>query len=78
MPRIKFRQFLSTYNATEDCALRNRSNSPSLITNALQSKQLRTEGGGREGWGVQTPLEIPRALQNLAKLSPIVKTVKNC
>jgi len=36
-------------------------------------------GGGV--WGVQTPptpLEIPKTLQNRAKLSPIVKTVKNC
>ena len=29
-------------------------------------------------WGVQTPPEIPKALQNRAKLNPIVKTVKNC
>ena len=35
--------------------------------------QWRTEGG----WGVQTlPPEIPKALQNRAKLNPIVKTVK--
>jgi len=74
MPRIKFIQFLTTYNATEDCALRNRSNAPSQITNALQSNQWRTEGG----FGVQIPLEIPKALQNRAKLNPIVKTVKNC
>ena len=35
----------------------------------------------REGvWGVQIPPapEIPKALQNRAKLTPIVKTVKNC
>jgi len=29
-------------------------------------------------WGVQTLPEIPKALQNQAKLNPIVKTVKNC
>ena len=29
-------------------------------------------------WGVQTPTKIPKALQNRAKLNPIVKTVKNC
>ena len=29
-------------------------------------------------WGVQPPPEIPKALQNRAKLAPIVKTVKNC
>ena len=29
--------------------------------------------------GVQTPpLKFPKALQNRAKLNPIVKTVKNC
>ena len=37
-------------------------------------------GGGGEGvWGSNTPQpEIPKALQNRAKLNPIVKTVKNC
>ena len=30
------------------------------------------------GWGVQPPPEILMALQNRAKLNPIVKTVKNC
>jgi len=31
----------------------------------------------RQGvWGVQTPPEIPKALQNHAKLNPIVKSVK--
>ena len=31
------------------------------------------------GLGCSTPpLEIPKALQNHAKLNPIVKTVKNC
>jgi len=30
-------------------------------------------------WGVQTPSpEVAKALQNRAKLKPIVKTVKNC
>ena len=41
--------------------------------------QWRAEGGG--GWGVQTPPpppEIPKALQNRAKLNPTVKAVKNC
>jgi len=38
--------------------------------------QWRTEGGF---WGLQPPHpEIPKALQNRAKLNPIVKTVKNC
>ena len=35
--------------------------------------QWRTEGGG-----CVEPPEISKALQNRAKLSPIVKTVKNC
>jgi len=42
--------------------------------------QCRTEGEGGLG-GVQPqppPLEIPKALQNRAKLNPIVRTVKNC
>ena len=29
-------------------------------------------------WGSNPPSEIPKALQNHAKLNPIVKTVKNC
>ena len=41
-----------------------------------KQEQWRTVGGG---WGVQPPHpEIPKALQNRAKLNPIVKTVKNC
>jgi hypothetical protein len=36
-------------------------------------KQWRTEGGFK-----LPPPEIPKALQNRAKLNPIVKTVKNC
>jgi len=37
--------------------------------------QWRTEGG----LGCSTPPpEIPKALENRAKLNPIVKTVKNC
>ena len=39
--------------------------------------QLRTEGGGVGGVQIP-PTEIPKALQNSAKLKPIVKTVKNC
>ena len=34
-------------------------------------------GVPRGGW-VFNPPEIPKALQNRAKLNPIVKTVKNC
>jgi len=48
-----------------------------LLTTVLYTVAYR--GGG--GWGVlgvQTPSEIPKALQNRAKLNPIVKTVKNC
>ena len=32
----------------------------------------------RTDWGGSKPPEIPKALQNRAKLNPIVKTVKNC
>jgi len=37
-------------------------------------------GSGVPGGGVQTPspLEIPKARENRAKLNPFVKTVKNC
>ena len=34
--------------------------------------------GGGGVWGVQTPPQIRKALQNCAKLNSIVKTVKNC
>ena len=41
--------------------------------------QWRTEGGGGVFKHTHTPPpEIPKALQNRAKLNPIVKTVKNC
>ena len=33
---------------------------------------------GCTGWGGSTPPEIPKALQNRAKLNPIVNNVKNC
>jgi len=34
---------------------------------------------GEADWGIQPPAtEIPKTLQNRAKLNPIVKTVKNC
>ena len=38
-----------------------------------ETKQGRTERGG---WGLQPP-EIPKALQNHAKLNPIVKLLKS-
>ena len=38
-------------------------------------KQWRTEEGGVK---TPPPPEIPKALQNRAKLNPIVKIVKNC
>jgi len=45
-----------------------------LYTSLVFIYQWHTEGGG-----VQPPTpEIPKALQNRAKLNPIVKTVKNC
>ena len=40
-------------------------------------RQWRTKGGGL-GAFKPPPSEIPKALQNRAKLNPIVKTVKNC
>jgi len=41
-------------------------------------KQWRNEGVGLGCSTPRPPPEIPKALQNLAKLNPIVKTVKNC
>jgi len=41
------------------------------------SKQRRTEVGFGE-FNPPPPPESPKALQNRAKLNPIVKTVKNC
>ena len=48
---------------------------------SLKKKTTIFQGSGipRGGWGVQpTPPEILKALQNRAKLNPIVKIVKNC
>ena len=42
---------------------------------SLGLDQWRTEGGLG---GSTPPPEIPKALQNRAKLNPSVKTVKNC
>ena len=44
--------------------------------NLLSFQQWHTEGGGVVG-GFNPP-EIPKALQNRAKLNPVVQTVKNC
>jgi len=43
-------------------------------------KYVAHSGVPRGGFGVfePPPPEIPKALQNRAKLNPIVKTVKNC
>jgi len=38
----------------------------------------RGRGGGGGGANPPPPPEIPKVLQNRAKLNPIVKTVKNC
>ena len=49
---------------------------------SLRRKQEIISGVPRGGLGVlgvsNPPSEIPKALQNRAKLNPIVKTVKNC
>ena len=44
----------------------------------LKAKLFLFSGVPRGVWGVQTPPEIPTALQNRAKLNPTVKAVKNC
>jgi len=48
----------------------------SLCTYHGYDNQWRTDGGVSEVH--PPPPEIPKALQNRAKLNPIVKTVKNC
>ena len=59
-------------------SFRNFAYAPKTISCCTTSNRWRTEGGGG-GWDGQTPPpEIPKALQNPAKLNPIVKTVKNC
>jgi len=53
----------------------------SSLTLNMSHLQWRTgggEGGGGGGGSRPPPPEIPKALQNRAKLSPTVKTVKNC
>ena len=47
------------------------------VLDSMATRQWHTEGGGV--WGVQTPpSKILKALQDRAKLKPIVKTVRNC
>ena len=46
------------------------------VNNNHIKNQWRTEGGF--GLFNTSPPEIPKALQNRAKLNPIVKNVKNC
>ena len=44
-----------------------------------QDRAVAYQGGFKGFGGVQPPPpEIPKALQNRAKLNPTVKTVKNC
>ena len=63
-------------------------NSINLRASPTDFRAIKLEAVGRGGhqwrtegvWGVQPPTappEIPKALQNRAKLNPIVKTVKN-
>ena len=51
-----------------------------IKTTGRSRMQWRTEGGFGGGFNPPpTPAtEIPKVLQNRAKLNPIVKTVKNC
>ena len=57
-----------------------RSNPCDVQTENWENKlTIWTSGVPRGGGEVQTPPpEIPKDLQNHAKLNPIVKTVKNC
>ena len=67
------------------CASHVRPCTCDLVSASLQLGRLSSASvayrGGRGALGVQTPPpppEIPKALQNRAKLNPIVKNVKNC
>ena len=51
-------------------------NSGSEIAQATKFFAVGSSGVPRGVWGVQTPPEIMKALQNRVKLNPIVKTVK--
>jgi hypothetical protein len=62
-------QSLSTHSS------RIKVNIPTILTLLVVSSGV-PEGGG---FGVfKPPPDIPKALQNRAKLNPIVKAVKNC
>ena len=63
----------------KDILIKN-SYSPLLVQNLNDSWLHTISGVPRGGWGVHIPPppEILKALQNRAKLNPIVKTVKNC
>ena len=63
---------LQIITVTHKCKGETRNSGKSLPCN-----QWRTEGGGGLV-GFKPPPEIPKALQNRAKLNPVVKTVKNC
>jgi len=52
-----------------------------MVTNSTETEQENGDSGVTGG-GVEppnpSPREIPKALQNRAKINPIVKTVKYC
>ena len=49
---------------------------PLILVNKDTENELTGSGVPRGFWGVSKPPEIPKALQNRAKLNPIVETVK--
>ena len=51
---------------------------PSVTSNETQPPTPNPSGVPRGAWGVKPPREIPKDLQNRAKLNRIVKTAKNC
>jgi len=82
-PTIPAIQRLQTYalrlHAHRDLIEHNLSQNATVAQHKHCPFGVDTSSVPREG-GVQTPPppEIPKALQNRAKLNPIVKTVKNC
>ena len=47
-------------------------------TGIMKEQMLLHQWRTREGGSFKPPPEIPKALQNRAKVNPIVNTVKNC
>ena len=68
--------FSTNFCVKEEVSIVDFSLSELRQTTSPRKKQWRTEGWGI--WRLNPPPEIPKAIQNRAKLNPIAKIVKNC